>query len=360
MEVVKGTREIRKIAVLGAGSWGTALASVLSRPPVRDTPFLSPMRVVLWARRKSCADEIAKQHMNSQYLGRVQLPNSLWATSDLQAAVQDADVLLFAVPAVAMRMVAKMALPWICPDVCVVHAAKGFEPGTRKRMSEVLKETLPVCHRLDPVALAGPSHAEEVVRSLPVATVAASPSLTHAQILQALLSRPHFRVYTNTDIIGVEIAGALKNIVALASGLADGLQLGDNAKAALLTRGLAEICRFGQLQGARMDTFLGLAGVGDLVVTCNSQHSRNLRAGRLFSQGMDLEHVLRELGMVVEGIETTRSVHRMAQQLGVTMPITAALYEVLFSQGDPRQIVQQLMQRQYGREYSPGTMKNSR
>jgi len=325
----------RKAAVLVAGSWGTALATILVR---------NEYAVTMWSRNEAQVEEINGTHSNSKFLPNIQLSESITATSDMASAVADAEIVLFAAPSAAMRAVAKQAAPYILPDTLCVHATKGFETGSLKRMTTVLAEELPV----DPdklVVLSGPSHAEEVVRCQPTTVVVAAASLAAAEQAQDAFITPHFRVYTNLDVVGVEVAGAIKNIIALGAGLSDGLGFGDNAKAALLTRGLAEITRLGIAMGANPLTFAGLAGVGDLVVTCTSKHSRNWRAGFMLAEGIPLDEMLKRMGMVVEGVRTTNAAHELALAKDVVMPITEQLFQVLFNNKSPRSAVEDLMGR---------------
>jgi glycerol-3-phosphate dehydrogenase (NAD(P)+) len=324
-----------KTAVLVAGSWGTALAAVLAD---------NEHHVTIWTRNQAQADEINTKRTNSRFLPDITLPSGLLATTDLAAALQDADMVLFAAPSSAMREVARQAAAYIKPDALCIHAAKGFETDSLKRMTTVLAEELGRSEA-DMVVLSGPSHAEEVVRKLPTTVVVASVSQQAAAAAQDLFINSYFRVYTNSDVIGVEVAAAIKNIIALGAGLSDGLGFGDNAKAALITRGLAEISRLGEAMGANPLTFAGLAGVGDLVVTCTSTHSRNWRAGSMLAKGLPLEEVLKQMGMVVEGVRTTRAAYAMAAQYNVQMPITEQLYLVLFENKPPKAAVEDLMGR---------------
>ena len=325
----------RKVAVLVAGSWGTALASVLAD---------NGHEVRLWTRHAHQAEEINRTRVNSRYLPDVRLPEKLQATVDLGEAVTGADAVLFVAPSAALREVARAAAPFLGEHTLIIHAVKGFEMNSLKRMSSVLAEELPIPpERL--VVLSGPSHAEEVVRKQPTTVVVAAVDQTAAEQAQDFFINSYFRVYTNSDVIGVEVAGAIKNIIALGAGLSDGLGFGDNAKAALITRGLAEIGRLGEAMGANMLTFAGLAGVGDLIVTCTSQHSRNWRAGSLLAQGLTVDEVLERMGMVVEGVRTTSAAHALASQYHVQMPITEQLYAVLFAGKEPRLAVEHLMAR---------------
>jgi glycerol-3-phosphate dehydrogenase (NAD(P)+) len=326
----------KKVAVLVAGSWGTALARVLA-----DNGNV----VKLWTRNSSQAEQINRERRNEKYLPGAILPEEITATMDIADAVSDAEAVLFVAPSSAMRDVARQAALFLHKDTLVIHATKGFETDSLKRMSTVLAEEL---ERTEDriVVLSGPSHAEEVINRLPTTIVVASKESVCAEAAQDLfMNDAYFRVYTNPDLIGVETAGAIKNIIALGSGLSDGLGFGDNAKAALITRGLAEIARLGAAMGANPLTFAGLAGVGDLIVTCTSTHSRNWRAGSMLAQGIPLEDVLERMGMVVEGVRTTKAAHRLASIHGVEMPITAQLNAVLFEGLSPEQAVGALMGR---------------
>jgi glycerol-3-phosphate dehydrogenase (NAD(P)+) len=262
----------------------------------------------------------------------------------MQEALREADMVLFAAPSSAMREVARQAAPHIKRDALCIHAAKGFETDSLKRMTTILAEELNRPEG-EMVVLSGPSHAEEVVRKMPTTVVVASASQLAAEAAQDLFINHYFRVYTNSDVIGVEVAAAIKNIIALGAGLSDGLGFGDNAKAALITRGLAEIGRLGEAMGANLLTFAGLAGVGDLVVTCTSTHSRNWRAGSMLAKGLPLDEVLHRMGMVVEGVRTTKAARALAKQYDVQMPITDQLFSVLFENKQPKAAVEALMGR---------------
>lgn len=331
---------MKNVAVLGAGSWGTVLASVLAE---------NGNETKLYARRSSAVQEINTHHTNDHYLPGIHLAHSLRASSDLSEVIGSSDVVVFVVPSQSLRETARNVRSYLKPNTVIVHAIKGFEIPTYKRMSQVLAEELPE-HANQIVVLTGPSHAEEVIRKLPTTVVVASEDQQSAEIAQSCFMNSYFRVYTNTDVVGCEVGGALKNIIALAAGLCNGMKFGDNGKAALLTRGLAEIARLGFAMGANHNTFVGLAGVGDLVVTCTSPHSRNWRAGNMISQGKKLEQVLSEMGMVVEGVKTTQAAYAMARSYQVEMPITEQLYEVLFEDKCPKQAVADLMNRGKTRE----------
>ena len=302
-------------------------------------------RVTLWTRNPAQAEEINRTRVNGKFLPGAVLPQGIEATSEMSEALADAEAVLFVAPSAAMRDVARLAARSIHKDALVIHATKGFETGTLKRMSVVLAEELGRSDR-SIVVLSGPSHAEEVVLQHPTTTVVAAKEIACAEAAQDLfMNHSYFRVYTNPDVVGVETAGAIKNIIALGAGLSDGLGFGDNAKAALITRGLAEIARLGEAMGANPFTFAGLAGVGDLIGTCTSRHSRNWRAGSMLAQGMPLPEVLERMGMVVEGVRTTQAAHVLARQYEVEMPITDQLYAVLFEGLSPDKAVGALMGR---------------
>ncbi|WLR60294.1 NAD(P)H-dependent glycerol-3-phosphate dehydrogenase [Guptibacillus hwajinpoensis] len=325
-----------KISVVGAGSWGTALAIVLAD---------NQHDVTLWARRTDLANEVNEKHTNEKYLPGIKLPEGIRATSSLEKSVKDAEAILLVTPTKALREVLPELKTYLSRPVTLIHASKGIEPETSKRISEVIEEEIPEDLRKSVVVLSGTSHAEEVSLRHPTTVTASSKSMTQAEYVQDLFINSNFRVYTNHDIIGVELGGALKNIIALGAGLSDGLGYGDNAKAALITRGLAEIARLGAAMGANPLTFMGLTGIGDLVVTCTSVHSRNWRAGNLLGKGNNLDEVLENMGMVVEGVRTTKAAYYLAQKQNVEMPITSVLFEVLFNNKDAKDGVDQLMGR---------------
>ncbi|HZG16491.1 MAG TPA: NAD(P)H-dependent glycerol-3-phosphate dehydrogenase [Candidatus Bathyarchaeia archaeon] len=325
-----------QVAVIGAGSWGTALASVCAD---------NQHDVTLWMRDTELAEEINQRHINHKYLPDVTLSPLITASTDLEASVKGKKAVILVLPSHAIRGVMKQMGPFLDPDVLLIHAIKGFELDSLKRISEVIQEEVSadIAHRL--AVLTGPSHAEEVIIKAPTTVVVSSSCEKSMLAAQDLVMTNYFRVYTNSDLVGAEIAGALKNIIALGAGLSDGLGFGDNAKAALMTRGLAEITRLGVKMGANPSTFLGLAGVGDMIGTCTSKHSRNWRAGYMLGQGTSLDEVLSKMGMVVEGVRTTKAANQLAEREDVEMPITRIIYEVLFEQKSPRQGVEELMGR---------------
>ena len=327
---------VNKAAVLGAGSWGTALATVLAE---------NGYKVSLWSRKEEHVMQMKDTRRNEKYLPNVELPANIYPTTAMESAIEKAEAVVFATPSHTIREIAQRASGTMRSDQIIIHATKGFELHTLKRISQVLSEELSTHGESDIVVLSGPSHAEEVALKHPTTVVVSSGDPHLAEKAQDVLINAFFRVYTNPDIVGVELGGALKNIIALGAGMSDGLGFGDNAKAALLTRGLAEIGRLGVAMGAKPVTFAGLAGVGDLVVTCTSQHSRNWRAGFLLGQGKTLAHVLETMGMVVEGIKTTQATYSLSKKYQVEMPITRELYKVLFADKDPKIAVEDLMGR---------------
>ncbi|MDQ0257491.1 glycerol-3-phosphate dehydrogenase (NAD(P)+) [Evansella vedderi] len=325
-----------KVAVLGSGSWGTALSIVLAD---------NDHKVYLWGRSEEQIKDINENHENKRYLPNVNIPESIVGSTSLKESLVDADAILLVVPTKAMRSVLKDIIGNISSPTIFIHASKGIEPETHYRVSEIIEEEVPHNLRAAVVALSGPSHAEEVSMRQPTTVTSSSLNTEAATYVQDLFMNQHFRVYTNPDLIGVEIGGSLKNIIAIGAGMTNGLGFGDNAKAALMTRGLAEIARLGVKLGANPLTFAGLSGLGDLIVTCTSVHSRNWRAGNMLGKGKALEEVLEEMGMVVEGIRTTKAAYQLAKQMGVDMPITKVLYDVLFHNKTPEDAVSELMGR---------------
>ncbi|ARI77241.1 NAD(P)H-dependent glycerol-3-phosphate dehydrogenase [Halobacillus mangrovi] len=327
---------MEKVAVLGAGSWGTALALVLAD---------NGHEVALWSHRKEHADEINRLHTNEKYLKGISIPEAIVADNDLSKVVDGAKHIVLVVPTKAIREVCQDLTKVLKQKVIITHASKGIEPETYKRVSEIIQEEIPKEFYEDIVVLSGPSHAEEVSLRQPTTVTVSAGELHVAENVQDLFINSQFRVYTSPDLVGVELGGALKNIIALGAGISDGLGYGDNAKAALITRGLAEIARLGTSMGANPLTFSGLTGIGDLIVTCTSSHSRNWRAGYKLGQGNDLDEVLEQMGMVVEGVRTTKAAYQLSKDQEVEMPITAGIYQILFEQADPRDVVDQLMTR---------------
>ncbi|GIU87088.1 MAG: glycerol-3-phosphate dehydrogenase [NAD(P)+] [Acidimicrobiia bacterium] len=324
-----------KVAVVGAGSWGTTVAGLVCA----NAP------TVLWARRAELADEIASTRENARYLPGVRLPDSLAVTSSLADACADADVVVLGVPSHGMRAVLEAAAPHIRPDAAVVSLAKGVEQGTLARMSEVAAEVLAGHDPARLGVLTGPNLAKEVAAGQPAASVVAAGDPEVAERLQRLFHTPSFRVYTNPDVVGCEIAGALKNVLAIGAGIADGLGYGDNTKAALMTRGLAELARLGVALGGDPLTFAGLAGMGDLIATCSSPQSRNRHVGVQLGRGRSLDEVLAEMAMVAEGVKSTAAVLELAARHGVEMPLAAFVGRVLYEGARPADLVPELMGR---------------
>lgn len=321
------------VGVIGAGSWGTALAMVL-----HDNGH----RVTLWSMLQSDIDELVRLGENPRYLPGVRLPEGLHYTADLAEAARGKDYLVLVVPSHAMRPVTENLRGLVEPQTMLISAAKGFDVQTRRRMSEVISAAFP---QNQVAVLSGPSHAEEVSRKIPTAIVAAAADEAAMQKVQELFSNAYMRVYANPDIIGVELGGALKNIIALASGVCYGQGFGDNTEAAVLTRGLTEIVRLGVKLGAAESTFYGLSGMGDLVVTCGSRHSRNRTAGIMLGQGKKLADIQKELGMVIEGVNAAQIAYQLAQENNVEMPITETVYQLLYQELPADGLVERLMLR---------------
>ncbi|MCK8817747.1 NAD(P)H-dependent glycerol-3-phosphate dehydrogenase [Natroniella sulfidigena] len=324
-----------KIAVIGGGSWGTALAVLL-----HDNGHDVCLRDI----SQEKVDEINQEHINS-YLPDFKLPEGLTATTDLEEAVAGANVVLVVVPSHVVRTVAQELKGLLDEDTIIVSASKGIEEETHLRMSEVLMDELDSKLHDNIFVLSGPTHAEEVVLELPTTIVVAGKNRKLAERVQDLFMSDYFRVYTNPDLVGVELGAAVKNIIAIAAGISDGLGYGDNTLAALVTRGIAEIKRLGAELGADPITFSGLAGLGDLIVTCASQHSRNRRLGYKIGSGLTLEEALDEMQMVAEGVRTAKAVSAFAKELDLEMPITSEIYQILFEDKDPKQAVNDLMLR---------------
>lgn len=320
--------------VLGAGAMGTACAWVLAQNEQRD--------VGLWGRSSEHTARIRETRRNERLLQNVQLPGNVLVTSDAAEALSKTDVVLVCIPMKGLREVLSDVAGQIPKRALMVSTIKGIEVSTLRRPSQIIQE---FCPENPIVALGGPCHAEEVVERKPASIVAASATAGAAEQLQALLSTDFLRVYVNADLVGVELGGALKNVIAIAAGICDGLEFGDNAKAALLTRGLNEMVRFGKMMGADPRTFYGLAGLGDLVTTCNSRHSRNRHVGECLGKGLTLADIERSMSAVAEGVLTTRSVHQLAATKQIDMPIAGQVYAVLFEGKSPREATEELMNR---------------
>lgn len=323
-----------KVSVLGSGSWGTAMAMCIAD---------NGHSVLLWSRKVETTAELSKTHINQKYLPGVILPENIEYTSDISLCGKDADIIIIATPSHTVRDVCKCLSPFVKDGQIIVSISKGFDMEKYNRLSEVIKEEIPNCAV---AAMSGPSHAEEVVKRLPTTNVVACEDIYVAKYVQRTFNSGHFRVYTTDDIIGVELGGALKNVIALCAGISDGLGYGDNTKAALITRGMAEIIRLGMVMGARAETFSGLSGIGDLIVTCTSMHSRNRRAGILIGQGKTPEEAQQEVKMVVEGVKTAKAVKYLSQKYGVRMPISETAYDILFNGMSAKESGKALMNRE--------------
>lgn len=326
---------LKKVAIVAAGAWGTALAIPLSED-AED--------VVLWSRRAGWADEFNASRQNRSSLPGVTLPPNVRAVQDLEEVLIRAHLVILAPESAGLRDVCRR-IAQICPSVPLVSATKGLEPGSLLRMSQVIREELPERVHSHIAVLSGPNFSAEVAQGLPTTTVVASENEDVARRVQDALMTTRFRVYTNPDVVGVELGGALKNVIAFGVGISDGLGMGLNARAALITRGIAEIARLGVAMGARPLTFAGLAGLGDLVLTCTGDLSRNRRAGLAIGRGQKLREFLEETGLTVEGVPTTRAARDLSERLGVDMPITSEIYRVLFEDKSPEEGVMALMRR---------------
>ena len=323
---------MEKIGIIGSGTWGTAISILLHN---------NGHEVTIWSAIPEEIDEMAatRKHKN---LPEVTLPESLRLTKDLKEAMEGKDLLVMAVPSVFVRSTAKRMKPYLHDGQIIVDVAKGIEESTLFTMSQIIEEELPTAQV---AALSGPSHAEEVSRGLPTTCVAGAHKKAVAEYIQSVFMSPVFRVYTSPDMLGIEIGAALKNVVALAAGIADGLGYGDNTKAALITRGMAEIARLGMAMGGKYQTFAGLSGIGDLIVTCASMHSRNRRAGILIGKGYSMEEAMKEVQMVVEGVYSAKAAMALAKKYEVPMPIVEQVNRVLFEGMPASEAVSELMLR---------------
>jgi len=320
------------IGILGSGGWGTALAVMLAN---------NGHNVVLWSFCEEEKENLVKYRENKPFLPGVKIPENVTFTSGLSDCA-DCDVVVTATPSHGIRSTAKKFSEYAKEGTIILNVSKGIEEDTYMTLSQVLKDELPHCKI---AVMSGPSHAEEVSRGIPTTNVVASDDIKTAEYIQDIFMNPNFRIYTNSDILGVELGGSLKNVFALCCGILDGMGLGDNTKAALMTRGLVEMTRLGVKMGAEKETFSGLSGMGDLVVTCTSMHSRNRRAGILIGKGLPTDEALKEVGMVVEGVRTCKAAKELADKVGVEMPIVNEAYNVLFKGGKVSETVPKLMGR---------------
>lgn len=324
----------KNIAVIGAGSWGTALAVTLSD---------KGHKVKIWDLNGEHLEECKNNRENLRFLPGVKFGDNLTTAPTPEETIKDADVVLFSAPAQHFRSALTSAIPFLTDHMVLVNVAKGIEQKTLKRMSEIADELLPGAKY---VVLSGPSHAEEVGLKLPTTVTVVSRDMALAEYIQDVFITDRFRVYTNHDIIGVELGGALKNIIALAAGISDGMGFGDNAKAAMMTRGMVEMARLGVALGGEASTFWGLTGMGDLIVTCTSMHSRNRRCGILIGQGMSPADAVAKVGMVVEGMYTAEAAYELAKKVGVEMPLTDCIYKVIQGEMDAAAAAIELMVRE--------------
>ena len=326
-----------RIGVLGAGSWGTTLSILL---------FSNSHQVMLWSHRASHTQEMLEQHENALLLPGVRIPDEITITSDIDHTVHNVEMLVTAVPAQFLRSALQRISSKNLQNITIINVAKGIENDSLMTMSEVIEDVLPAVKKERVATLSGPSFAEEVARKIPTAVVAASTSLSTAKLVQQTFMAPYFRVYSSEDIRGVELGGSIKNIIAIAAGVADGAGFGDNTKAAIMTRATAELGRLGTAMGAQSRTFAGLSGIGDLIVTCMSKHSRNRHVGEEIGKGRKLKEVLDEMVMVAEGVATARSVNDLAIKKNVELPLSHEVYGILFEDKHPIEATTDLMTRE--------------
>ena len=322
-----------KAGVIGSGSWGTALARVLSK---------NGHEVTLWSRREEESRMLREERENKSKLPGVKLPDDILCTTDLEQTVEGKDILVLATASPSIRSMAKKMAPYVAAGQLIVDVSKGIEESTLMIMTDVIAQEIPQCRA---AVLSGPSHAEEVGRDIPTTVVAGAKDRETAEYIQNLFMNKVFRVYTSPDMLGIELGGALKNVIALAAGAADGLGCGDNTKAALITRGIAEMSRLGVAMGGHIETFNGLTGIGDLIVTCASMHSRNRRAGILIGQGKTMQEAMDEVKMVVEGVNSAKAAKTLAEKYGIDMPIVQEVNQVLFEDKPAREALADLMLR---------------
>ncbi|MCX7612505.1 MAG: NAD(P)H-dependent glycerol-3-phosphate dehydrogenase [Ignavibacterium sp.] len=325
-----------KIAVLGAGGWGTTLSILL---------FYNGHDVTLWEYKKSYAKILDKSRINHLYLPGIKIPQEIKISNNLQETCSDKNIIVIAIPSQHIRDVIKKLDFDSIKNSILLSVAKGIEKNTLFTVSQIILDLFPKINKSQISVLSGPSHAEEVVKRIPTAVVAASKDLETAKTVQVTFMNSYFRVYSSDDLIGVELGGAFKNVIAIGAGIIDGAGFGDNTKAAIMTRGVAEITRLGLAMGAKPETFAGLSGMGDLIVTCMSKHSRNRYVGEQIGKGMKLKDVLKKMTMVAEGVETTRSVVRLSEKMKIETPIANEVYKILFEDKDPIKATNDLMTR---------------
>ncbi|MEO8512806.1 MAG: NAD(P)H-dependent glycerol-3-phosphate dehydrogenase [Ignavibacteria bacterium] len=324
------------ICILGSGGWGTALGIILHN---------NRHKVTMWEYDKEYAHTLKEYRENFYYLPKIKIPEKINITHDIQEAVQDKDLIVIATPTQFIRNVIEQIKDIDFSNRAILSVSKGIENHSLMTVSQIFSDVFTHIQKKNIVVLSGPSHAEEVAKHTPTAVVAAGYDENHAKIIQKAFSNNYFRVYRSSDVLGVELGGALKNVIAIAAGIADGAKFGDNTKAAIMTRGIREITRFGMKLGAHEHTFTGLSGIGDLIVTCMSKHSRNRFVGEEVGKGKKLKQVLSEMKMVAEGVATTESTHELSRKLGVELPIIEQVYKVLFLGKDAHKATEKLMTR---------------
>ena len=325
-----------KVSVLGAGGWGTTLAILL---------HYNGHSVTLWEFDKSYAKELIKKHVNPRFLPGIKIPDELHISHNLKESIQNKNLLVLATPSQFLRSVFKKINYEDIKNSIVVSVSKGIETGSLMTMTQMMIDVHPRLTTDQLGVVSGPSHAEEVSRRIPTTVTSASESLTTSKSIQAAFMNSYFRVYSSTDVLGVELGGAFKNVIAIGAGIIDGAGFGDNTKAAIMTRGVAEISRLGLAMGAQPETFAGLSGMGDLIVTCMSKHSRNRYVGEQLGKGKKLKQILKSMDMIAEGIETSRSASQLAKKYDVETPITNEVYKILFEDKDPVKATTDLMTR---------------
>ena len=327
------------IAFLGCGSWGGALGFVAAQ---------KGYKVTMWHRNSAVVEYIKKTRVH-YLVPELHFPENVLFTTDAEETLNSADIIVIAIPSQSIRGVLIDLIPYFTKDKIIVNISKGIEINTLMTVSDIIKDVLKISSS-NTVTLSGPSHAEEVVTGYPTTLVSASSELTTSKRIQELFSNENLRIYSNTDIRGVELGGAMKNVIAIAAGISDGIGYGDNSKAALMTRGMREIAMLGSAMGANPTTFSGLSGIGDLIVTCLSSYSRNRRVGQLIGEGNTLDEILSNMRMVAEGVETAKSLHQLLEKYEIEMPIAEGIYQILFHNADPKKSVEKLMTRDLSRE----------
>ncbi|WP_297407539.1 NAD(P)H-dependent glycerol-3-phosphate dehydrogenase [uncultured Cetobacterium sp.] len=332
---------MEKVVIIGAGSWGTALGMVLAK---------KGHDVTLWEHNAEIAEKLSLEKENKRLLPGIKFPEKLKVTSKLEGLLDEVKYVVFSVPSQVLRGVMERVSPQICEDMLMINTAKGIEVLTGETLSNVMKDEIKGKYHKNIIVLSGPTHAEEVAQELP-STIVAAGDRENAKKVQELFNTENFRVYISEDIAGVELGGAVKNCLAIGAGIADGLGYGDNAKAALITRGIAEMIRFGKVLGANELTFSGLTGIGDLIVTCASKHSRNRFVGERLGKGENIQDILKSMVMVAEGVATVKAVYNKKIELGISMPIVEAIYEIIYKGADTKEKVKGLMTRELKEEF---------